>query len=61
MKTLDEAILDETKNLIKSCIELIDELEGQDMYSNEHMDLIESTYNQLYEAKTYLRELTKNC
>ena len=49
------AIMEETKTFIKECRLLIQELESQDDYSDDHMDKIEHLYGLLNQAKDELR------
>ena len=49
------AIMGETKTFIKECMLLIQELESQDDYSDDHMDKIEHIYGLLNQAKDELR------
>lgn len=49
------AIMEETRRFISGCKLLIQELESQDDYSDDHMDKIEHLYSLLNQAKDELR------
>tara|TARA_Y100000389_G_C17192768_1_gene379696 strand:+ start:267 stop:434 length:168 start_codon:yes stop_codon:yes gene_type:complete len=49
------AIMEETRAFISGCKLLVQELEGSDDYSDEHMDKIEHLYGLLNQAKDELR------